>query len=77
MGDRGLAMIVVWYYKSFSRTERFKAIDRFLPREVGTLPIYYLWLVLPFWEEVQVNLSDRDNLRAYIWTSEEILARDG
>jgi hypothetical protein len=46
--DRGLVMIVMGYHKGFSRSERLKVIQRFLSREVGTLFVYYLWLVVLF-----------------------------
>jgi hypothetical protein len=43
--DRGLVMLVYIYNKSPSA----KVIHRFLPRSIGTLLVYYLWLVVPFW----------------------------
>ena len=46
--DQGLVMIVTRAHKGFSTTERLKIIHQFLPREVGTLLVYFLWLVLPF-----------------------------
>ena len=55
--DRGLVMVVKGYHKGFSRTEKLKVIQRFLPPEVGTLLVYYLWLVLPFWEETLSNID--------------------
>lgn len=40
--DKGLVMIVTGAHKGFSSTERLKIIHRFLPREVGTLLVYFL-----------------------------------
>jgi hypothetical protein len=54
--DQGLIMIVTGAHKGFTTTERLKSIHRVLPREVGTLLTYYLWLVLPFWEDIQANV---------------------
>ncbi|RKK72604.1 hypothetical protein BFJ71_g17488, partial [Fusarium oxysporum] len=71
--DRGLIMLVAGYHKGFSKTERLKVIHRFLPREVSVLLIYYLWLVLPFWEDVQANVWDRTELSANLWAPEETL----
>jgi hypothetical protein len=50
--DCGLIMIVMGAHKGFTTTGRLKIIYCFLPREVGTLLIYYLWLVLLFWEDI-------------------------
>ena len=45
-------MIVTGVHKGFSTSGRLKIIHRFLPREVGTPLVYFLWLVLLFWEDV-------------------------
>ncbi|GKU10137.1 unnamed protein product, partial [Fusarium langsethiae] len=71
--DRGLIMLVAGYHKGFSKTERVKVIHRFLPREVSALVIYYLWLVLPFWEDIQANVWDKTELSANLWAPEETL----
>ena len=44
----GLVELVVTYYKGFSLSQRLKIIHRYLPREVGEVLVYYLWLVEPF-----------------------------
>lgn len=66
-------MLVAGYHKGFSKTERLKIVHRFLPREVSILVIYYLWLALPFWEDVQANLWDTTELSANLWAPEETL----
>ncbi|KAH7187353.1 hypothetical protein DER44DRAFT_800386, partial [Fusarium oxysporum] len=35
--------------------------------------IYYLWLVLPFWEDTQANVWDRTEFSANLWAPEETL----
>ncbi|KAF4442502.1 hypothetical protein F53441_11725 [Fusarium austroafricanum] len=71
--DRRLIMLVAGYHKGFSKTERLKIIHRFLPREVSALVIYYLWLVLPFWEDVQANTWDKTEFSSNFWAPEETL----
>jgi RecQ family ATP-dependent DNA helicase len=75
--DRGLLMLVMGYHKGFSRSERLKVIQRFLPREIGTLFVYYLWLVVPFWEELQVNVMGKEELSPSVWATEDMLANEG
>lgn len=70
--DRGLVMIVTGYHKGYSKTQKVKVIHRFLPREIGTLMAYYIWLVLPFWEAVQANAWAVDSLPAEIWMTEPV-----
>lgn len=65
--DQGMVMLVAGIHKGFSRTERLKVIHRFLPQEVGTLLVYYLWLVLPFWEGIQANLRSQATFSPFLW----------
>ncbi|KAF4449204.1 hypothetical protein F53441_7480 [Fusarium austroafricanum] len=73
--DRSLIMLVAGYHKGFSKTKRLKIIHRFLPREVSALVIYYLWLVLPFWEdapeETLEDLNEDDGKSGYGTGSEQ------
>ncbi|KAJ3453241.1 hypothetical protein MRS44_018896 [Fusarium solani] len=71
--DRGLIMLVAGYHKGFSKTERLKVIHRFLPREISILVIYYLWLALPYWEDMQANVWEATELPANLWAPEEAL----
>ena len=40
--DRGLVLFVTAYYKGYEYSEKIKLIQRFLPKEVGELLVYYL-----------------------------------
>jgi hypothetical protein len=68
--DRGLVMTVTGYHKGYSRSEELKIVHRFLPREVGSLMVYYLWLVLPFWEGIQANVWGRQSFGTRVWGGE-------
>jgi hypothetical protein len=65
--DRGLVLFVTAYHKGYEFTERTKIIQRYLPREVGELLVYYLWLALPFSEAMQVVVGGVDELSAFVW----------
>jgi cbb3-type cytochrome oxidase subunit 1 len=54
-------MIIIGAYKGFITTGRLKIIYCFLPREVNTLLIYYLWLILLFWEDIQANIWNKSS----------------
>ncbi|KAH7252861.1 hypothetical protein BKA59DRAFT_393098, partial [Fusarium tricinctum] len=54
--DRGLVIIIIGIHKNLSQSQRLKVIYYFLPQEVGTLLIYYLWLVMPFYKGILSNL---------------------
>ena len=52
--EAGLLAIVTAYHKGFGLSSKTKVIHRYLPREVGELVFYYLWLVQPFWEALRI-----------------------
>ena len=52
--DDGLVSTVTTYHKGYSITGTTKIIHRYLPSEVGELLVYYLWIIRPFVEQLQV-----------------------
>jgi hypothetical protein len=46
--EDGLMVFMTAYHKTIGNSGKAKLIHRYLPEEVGTLVLYYLWLVLPF-----------------------------
>lgn len=51
--DDGMVMFVSRYHKGFYINNDTKVICRYLPRELGELVVWYLWLVLLFVEAIQ------------------------
>jgi hypothetical protein len=66
---------VTSYHKSFRATGQAKVIHRYLPREVGELLVWYLWLVLPWWQQVQGVVKDAGIRSPYLWP-DEVVRRD-
>lgn len=61
-----MVTFVTKYHKGFYASNDVKVIHRYLPREVGELVVWYLWLVLPFVEKLQEYRAERgqqDHLR--------------
>lgn len=57
--EEGLVTIVTSYHKGYTCTGSTKIIHRYLPREVSELFIYYMWLVLPFTEKLDMLQAGR------------------
>lgn len=57
---QGLVAIVSSYHKGYSASHQAKVVFRFLPREVGSLLVWYLWLVLPYYHTVQATMQRYD-----------------
>ncbi|KAG6071289.1 hypothetical protein E4U16_006243 [Claviceps sp. LM84 group G4] len=68
--SKGEVCFVTAYHKNFQQTNQAKIIHRFLPRAVGELLVWYLWLVLPFSQDVQGMLKGADKPSAFLWGEE-------
>ncbi|KAG5930765.1 hypothetical protein E4U59_000893, partial [Claviceps monticola] len=68
--SKGEVCFVTAYHRNFQQTNQAKIIHRFLPRAVGELLVWYLWLVLPFWQEVQGMLKGANKPSAFLWGEE-------
>jgi len=51
--EDGLVAFVTRYHKGFYASRDAKVIYRYVPRAVGELVVWYLWLVVPFVEQLQ------------------------
>lgn len=55
--ENGMLVVVTMYYKGIGASAEAKIIHRYLPREVGELLFYYLWLVVPFWRKLETAVA--------------------
>lgn len=53
--EDGMVVFVSAYHKGFYSSNDVKIIHRYLPRAVGELVVWYLWLVLPFLRQLAVS----------------------
>jgi hypothetical protein len=65
--EEGLVSFVAIYHKGYRSSGNIKIINRFLPREVGELLVYYLWLVVPFFEGVQGMITRTFTSNPFLW----------
>jgi hypothetical protein len=49
------------------QTGNMKIVHHWLPPEVRDLTMYYLWLVLPFWEKVQISVDPDFKSSPFVW----------
>jgi hypothetical protein len=60
--EGGMVSTVTTFHKGYSTTGDTKIIHRYLPKEVGELLVYYLWLVQPFCRNLEMlALRRRDH----------------
>jgi hypothetical protein len=50
--EDGMVTVVTAYYKGFHASNDIKLIYRYVPRAVGELVVWYMWLVLLFTEQL-------------------------
>lgn len=66
--EDGLIGTVTSYHKGYNITGSTKIIHRYLPKEISELLVYYLWLVLPFWQKLDVLVHKRkDPPSTFVW----------
>jgi superfamily II DNA helicase RecQ len=68
--DDGMVELVVTYHKGFSVSQKLKIIHRYLPREVGEMLVYFLWLVEPFVQYLQQAVRGQLDFSSHIWEPE-------
>ena len=68
--EQGLMVYVTRYHKGYAIQGDVKVIHRYLPREVGELLVYYIWLILPFQEKLEVTVWEKDRVSAFMWPAD-------
>ena len=65
--DHGMVAFVTSYHKGYSASQKVKIIHRYVPREVGELVVYYLWLIEPFVCQLQAIARDQEEFGSFLW----------
>lgn len=65
-----LMVFVTRYHKGYAISGDVKVIHRYLPREIGELVVYYLWLVLPFQQRLEAAVWKKDEISPYMWPTD-------
>jgi hypothetical protein len=66
--EDNLISTVTSYHKSYNITRSTKIIHRYLPKEVSELLVYYLWLILPFCQQLDILVYKRKDLHStFLW----------
>jgi RecQ family ATP-dependent DNA helicase len=68
--ENGLMSFVTKYHKGYSISGSEKIIHRYLPQEVGELLFYYIWLVLPFRQRLQMVVYGEEELSPFLWSQD-------
>ncbi|CAG8195842.1 unnamed protein product [Penicillium olsonii] len=74
--EDSLVALVSRYHKGYQFSNDVKLIHRYLPREVGELVVWYLWLVLPFADLLQTSRDARTQIPPkrermdYLWPTD-------
>ncbi|KAG8670796.1 hypothetical protein FPOAC1_004030 [Fusarium poae] len=77
LAHNGMMCVVTLYHKGFRLTGQAKVIHRYLPHAVGELLVWYLWLVLPFWQQVQGIVKDAGIRSPFMWPDEVVRKAEG
>jgi hypothetical protein len=66
--ENGLVNFVTFYHKGYSVSGSVYIIHRYLPPEISELVVYYLWLALPYCQQLELLVSDiTAQPSAFLW----------
>ncbi|KAK1046049.1 hypothetical protein LTR74_018029 [Friedmanniomyces endolithicus] len=65
--EHGMMVFVTGYHKGFNASQNVKIIHRYVPREVGELVVYYLWLVEPFVRHFSLMVQEQEEFGTLLW----------
>ena len=68
--EDGQVVFVTKYHKGVQMTGDVKIIHRYLPREVGELVVWYLWLALPFIERIEALVWQQSAVSDHMWPAD-------
>ncbi len=68
--EDGMVVFVTRYHKGYAVSGDVKIIHRYLPREVGELLVWYLWLVLPFQQRMEAIVWEKETMSSHMWPAD-------
>jgi hypothetical protein len=68
--EDGMVAFVTRYHKGYSSSQKMKVIHRYVPKEVGEIVVYYLWLVEPFVRQLQMMAREQEVFSTFMWEPE-------
>lgn len=68
--EDGMVYIATRYHKGYNISGDIKIIHRYLPREVGELVVWYLWLVLPFQQRLEAMVWEKEAVSSHMWPAD-------
>jgi superfamily II DNA helicase RecQ len=68
--ENGMMVLVTRYHKGYAVSGDVKIIHRYLPREVGELLVWYMWLVLPFQQRLEAMVWDKEVISSHMWPAD-------
>lgn len=68
--DNGMVDFVTSYHKGWSASKKSKIIHRYVPREVGEVIVYSMWLLEPWVEQLQNMTNGQTDFGPFMWEPE-------
>lgn len=68
--EDGTVVFVTKYHKGYQMSGDAKIIHRYLPRQVGELVVWYLWLALPFIQRIEAAVWKKKGMSDHMWPAD-------
>jgi hypothetical protein len=72
--EDGMVVFVTRYHKEYNLSRDVKIIHRYLPRKVGELVVWYMWLVLPFQQQLKALVWEKEVVSSHMWPADPMAA---
>jgi hypothetical protein len=68
--EDSIVVFATRYYKGYNVSGDVKIIHRYLPRKVGELVVWYMWLVLPFQQQLEAMVWEKEAVLSHLWPAD-------
>jgi superfamily II DNA helicase RecQ len=68
--EDGLMVYATRYHKGYAMSGDIKIIHRYIPREAGELLVWYMWLVLPFQQQLEALVWEKEVISSHLWPAD-------
>lgn len=65
--EDGTIVFACRYHKRYAIEGDVNVIQRYLPREVGELYVWYIWFALPFQQKLEAELRAQSEISSHVW----------
>jgi hypothetical protein len=68
--EDNMVVVTTRYHKGYNVSGDVQIIHQYLPCEVGELVVWYMWLVLPFQQQLEALVYEKEAVSSHMWPAD-------